>query len=71
MALSTLYKTRIAGVASAVPKEIISNSDYTVISPEQREKMATILHRAYGSVDLAQKIRAMSARGPVGPIISR
>ena len=39
MALSTLYKTRIAGVASAVPKEIISNSDYTVISPEQREKI--------------------------------
>jgi len=41
------------------------------LTPEQREKMATILHRAYGSVDLAQKIRAMSARGPVGPIISR
>src|SRR5690606_12751851 len=37
------------------------------LTPEQREKMATILHRVYGSVDLAQKIRSMSARPPTVP----
>ena len=39
MALATLRRARIAGIASAVPKEIVSNSDYTVLSGEQREKI--------------------------------
>ncbi len=39
MALAVLRKVRIAGVASAVPKEVVSNSDYTVLSEEQREKI--------------------------------
>lgn len=39
MALAILNRARIAGVASAVPKEIVSNSDYTVLSEEQREKI--------------------------------
>lgn len=39
MALAALRRARIAGIASAVPKEIVSNSDYTVLSEEQREKI--------------------------------
>lgn len=39
MALAALHRTRIAGIASAVPKEVVSNSDYTVLSEEQREKI--------------------------------
>ena len=39
MALACLRRARIAGIASAVPKEIVSNSDYTVLSEEQREKI--------------------------------
>lgn len=39
MALAILRHARIAGIASAVPKEIVSNSDYTVLSEEQREKI--------------------------------
>lgn len=39
MALAALRQVRIAGIASAVPKEIVSNSDYTVLSEEQREKI--------------------------------
>lgn len=39
MALAALRQVRIAGVASAVPKEIVSNSDYTVLAEEQREKI--------------------------------
>lgn len=39
MGLATLRSTRIAGVASAVPKQIVSNSDYSVLSEEQREKI--------------------------------
>ena len=39
MARAVLQKTRIAGIASAVPKEIVSNADYTAISEEQREKI--------------------------------
>ena len=37
MARAVLHKTRIAGIASAVPKEIVSNADYAAISEEQRE----------------------------------
>jgi 3-oxoacyl-[acyl-carrier-protein] synthase-3 len=39
MALAALHHARIAGIASAVPKETVSNSDYTVLSEEQREKI--------------------------------
>lgn len=39
MALAALRRARIAGIASAVPKEIVSNSDYTILSEEQREKI--------------------------------
>jgi 3-oxoacyl-[acyl-carrier-protein] synthase-3 len=39
MALATLRQVRIAGIASAVPKEIVSNSDYMVLPEEQREKI--------------------------------
>ena len=39
MALAVLQKARIAGIASAVPKEIVSNADYAAISEEQREKI--------------------------------
>ena len=39
MALAALRRARIAGVASAVPKEIVSNSDYTILSEEQRDKI--------------------------------
>lgn len=39
MALSVLRRVRIAGVASAVPKDVVSNSDYAVISQGQREKI--------------------------------
>ena len=39
MGLATLRNTRIAGIASAVPKQIVSNSDYSVLSEEQREKI--------------------------------
>jgi len=39
MALAALRRARIAGVASAVPKEVVSNSDYTVLPEEQREKI--------------------------------
>ncbi len=39
MALAALRQVRIAGVASAVPKEVVSNSDYTVLSEEQRERI--------------------------------
>jgi 3-oxoacyl-[acyl-carrier-protein] synthase-3 len=39
MALAVLRHVRIAGVASAVPKEVVSNSDYTVLPEEQREKI--------------------------------
>ncbi len=39
MALASLRQVRIAGVASAVPREVVSNSDYTVLSEEQREKI--------------------------------
>jgi 3-oxoacyl-[acyl-carrier-protein] synthase-3 len=39
MALAALHRARIAGIASAVPKEVVSNSDYTVLSEEQREKI--------------------------------
>jgi 3-oxoacyl-[acyl-carrier-protein] synthase-3 len=39
MALAALRRARIAGIASAVPKEIVSNSDYTVLAEEQREKI--------------------------------
>ncbi len=39
MALVTLHRTRIAGIASAVPKQIVSNSDYAVLSEEHREKI--------------------------------
>ncbi|ANN71854.1 TDP-N-acetylfucosamine:lipid II N-acetylfucosaminyltransferase [Bordetella bronchialis] len=34
------------------------------LTPEQRSKMATILHTAYGSVDLAQKILALNNTQP-------
>lgn len=39
MALATLHRVKISGVASAVPKTIVSNSEYEKISPEQREKI--------------------------------
>ena len=39
MALAALQRTRIAGIASAVPKEIVSNADYTILAEEQREKI--------------------------------
>lgn len=39
MALSILKSTRISGIASAVPKRVLSNSDYTVISEEKRQKI--------------------------------
>jgi 3-oxoacyl-[acyl-carrier-protein] synthase III len=39
MALAALRRTRIAGIASAVPKEMVSNADYAAISEEQREKI--------------------------------
>jgi len=39
MALATLHRVRIAGVASAVPKERVSNLDYAVVSDEHREKI--------------------------------
>jgi 3-oxoacyl-[acyl-carrier-protein] synthase III len=39
MALAVLNQVRIAGVASAVPRQIVSNSDYTTLSEEQREKI--------------------------------
>ncbi len=39
MALATLRRVRIAGVASAVPRQSVSNSDYAVLSEEQREKI--------------------------------
>ena len=39
MALAALRRTRIAGIASAVPKEIVSNADYAALSEEQREKI--------------------------------
>jgi 3-oxoacyl-[acyl-carrier-protein] synthase-3 len=39
MALAALRRSRIAGIASAVPKEVVSNSDYTVLSEEQRDKI--------------------------------
>src|SRR5277367_5863714 len=39
MALAALHRARIAGVASAVPKQIVSNADYSAISEEQREKI--------------------------------
>ena len=39
MALATLRRARIAGVASAVPRQIVSNSDYGLLSEEQREKI--------------------------------
>lgn len=39
MALAALQRVRIAGVASAVPKEVVSNSDYAILSEEQREKI--------------------------------
>jgi len=35
MALAILRRTRIAGVASAVPRRIVSNADYTVVPQEQ------------------------------------
>ena len=39
MALATFHHTRIAGIASAVPKEVVSNSDYSVIPEEKRERI--------------------------------
>lgn len=39
MGLATLRRTRIAGVASAVPRQIVSNADYSVLPEEQREKI--------------------------------
>src|SRR5580698_499054 len=39
MALSILKRTRITGIASAVPKRVLSNSDYTLISEEKRQKI--------------------------------
>ena len=39
MAIAVLHRTRIAGVASAVPKHVVSNSDFTVISEEKRERV--------------------------------
>lgn len=39
MAFATFHRIRIAGIASAVPKQVVSNSDYTVISEEKRERI--------------------------------
>jgi 3-oxoacyl-[acyl-carrier-protein] synthase-3 len=39
MALASLNHARIAGVASAVPKQVVSNSDYSVIPEEQLAKI--------------------------------
>ncbi|MEZ5278010.1 MAG: ketoacyl-ACP synthase III [Opitutaceae bacterium] len=39
MALATLKNVRIAGIASAVPSNRVSNSDYAVVSEEQRQKV--------------------------------
>ncbi len=55
MALSVLRHVRIAGIASAVPKEVVSNSDYTVLSQEQREKIIKytgIRYRRWAPKDL-------------------
>ena len=39
MALATLTGVRVAGIASAVPKQIVSNSDYTGVPAEQLERI--------------------------------
>jgi len=39
MALAALKHVRIAGVASAVPKQVVSNTDYSVIPEEQLAKI--------------------------------
>ena len=39
MALATLRRARIAGIASAVPKQIVSNEDYTVVPAEQLQRI--------------------------------
>jgi 3-oxoacyl-[acyl-carrier-protein] synthase-3 len=39
MALARLHRVRIAGIASAVPKQVVSNSDYTLVSKEKRERI--------------------------------
>lgn len=39
MAFAAVRNVRIAGLASAVPKEVVSNSDYAILSKEQREKI--------------------------------
>lgn len=39
MALAILRHVRIAGVSSAVPKQVVSNSDYNVVSAEKRERI--------------------------------
>src|SRR5437870_2259927 len=39
MALTVLRHARIAGISSAVPKQIVSNSDYSVLPEGQREKI--------------------------------
>src|SRR5271154_6268114 len=39
MALATLHRVRIPGIASAVPKQVVSNSDYNLVSEDKRDRI--------------------------------